>query len=248
MGCRREGLHAPIQERALGYGSFLGNHAVSYNQTFPRLVETSTVPQAYSLYTEHSESTDLLLKTPQVGLDTVLALPATSSILKSIIVSCPQVSGMRLTSQITDQPATRPSKGPLAANKKSRQLIISIRAPSNSNETDAALALLQVGYNVADLLGKKSLSSEVRSIGSQDLTLQATRKLQRTRAEVNNDLSSSYEKILKEDAPAEETAEEKRAAKKRAEREKLSEKEQARLKDLEKKRAERKAMKAQQRK
>lgn len=75
--------------------------------------------------------------------------------------------------------------------------------------------------------------------------LQVTRKLVKTRQQVDADLQSSYKKVLAEDAPPEETAEEKRLAKKKAERAGMSEKELKRLDELEKKREMRKLQKKQ---
>ncbi len=72
-----------------------------------------------------------------------------------------------------------------------------------------------------------------------------TRKLVKTRQQVDADLGTSYAKELAEDAPAQETAEEKRLARKRAERAQMSEKELKKLEELEKKREMRKLQKKQ---
>jgi hypothetical protein len=74
---------------------------------------------------------------------------------------------------------------------------------------------------------------------------QVARKLVNTRKTVDLDLDKDYKTRQSEDAPPEETAEEKRAAKKRAERANLSEKELKRLEELDKKREFRKMQKKQ---
>ena len=72
-----------------------------------------------------------------------------------------------------------------------------------------------------------------------------SRKLINTRKTVDLDLEKDYKIRQSEDAPAEETAEEKKAAKKRAERANLSEKERKRVEELDKKREFRKMQKKQ---
>lgn len=72
-----------------------------------------------------------------------------------------------------------------------------------------------------------------------------TRKFALTRKTVENDLNKDYKVRQSEDAPPEETAEEKRAAKKRAERANMSEKELKKAEELDKKREFRKMQKKQ---
>lgn len=72
-----------------------------------------------------------------------------------------------------------------------------------------------------------------------------SRKLVKTRQQVDADLGASYAKEQAEDAPAQETAEEKRLARKKAERAQMSEKELKKLEELEKKREMRKMQKKQ---
>jgi len=74
---------------------------------------------------------------------------------------------------------------------------------------------------------------------------QVSRKLISTRKTVDLDLEKDYKIRQSEDAPVEETAEEKKAAKKRAERANLSEKERKRVEELDKKREFRKMQKKQ---
>lgn len=73
-----------------------------------------------------------------------------------------------------------------------------------------------------------------------------SRKFVNTRKTVDLDLEKDYKTRQAEEAPAEETAEEKRLAKKRAERAQLSEKERKKVEELDKKREMRKMQKKQQ--
>lgn len=78
--------------------------------------------------------------------------------------------------------------------------------------------------------------------------IQVSRKLVKTREQVNVDLGIDYEKYRVDELgelSKEEQAEEKRLAKKKAERAKLSEKELKRVEELEKKREMRKLQKRQ---
>ncbi|WVQ98909.1 hypothetical protein IAU59_006040 [Kwoniella sp. CBS 9459] len=191
-----------------------------WDLTFPKLNESAALPNTHVLFTEHSDVTDALLKTPNVGIAETLADPAAARVLKYLLIS--------------DVSATRPSKGPIPAKLKSRQVILSVSKPSNNAEVEAVQAWLQVALNIADLLSKPTL-----------LKPEVTKKLIKTRQMVDLDLASGYKKELDEDKPVEETAEDRRAARKKAEREKLSEKERKRLDDLEKKREMRKLSKKQ---
>ncbi|KAK4684873.1 PAT complex subunit CCDC47, partial [Tremellales sp. Uapishka_1] len=191
-----------------------------WDLTFPRLVESAAVPITHAVFSEHSEATDALLKTANIGITELLADAPTASVLKYLLV--------------TDVSARRPQKGPLPTQHKRRSIYLSVRKPSTEAQTAAVKAWLQVAMNIADLLAKPNVVKP-----------EVTRKLVKTRQTVDTELGLSYKKALEEDLPAEETAEEKRAAKKRAERAQLSEKEQKRLDDLEKKREMRKAQKKQ---
>lgn len=46
------------------------------------------VPYTHTLYTEHSEINDAVLKTPNVGVTELLANPTAADILKYILVRC----------------------------------------------------------------------------------------------------------------------------------------------------------------
>ncbi|WVR05374.1 hypothetical protein IAU60_002388 [Kwoniella sp. DSM 27419] len=191
-----------------------------WDLTFPRLTESSALPITHVLYTEHSDVTDAILKTPNIGVTDVLADPVAATVLKYFLIS--------------DVPATRPAKGPLPAKLKSRHLTLSVQKPSTAAEAEAVKAWLQVALNVVDLLSKPAL-----------LKPEVSKKLLRTRQTVDVDLASEFKREQDEDKPVEETAEEKRAARKRAERAQLSEKEQKRLEELDKKREMRKMAKKQ---
>lgn len=66
----------------------------------------------------------------------------------------------RLPYQITDQPAKRPSKGPLAEGAKSRHLVLTLRLPAE-NQMQEATPWIQVALNLVDLMGKVSVKPEV---------------------------------------------------------------------------------------
>ncbi|WVQ78559.1 hypothetical protein IAT38_000645 [Cryptococcus sp. DSM 104549] len=190
-----------------------------WDMTFPKLQETSLLPVTHALFTEHSEVTDVLLKTPNVGILDVLADPTAASLLKYLLV--------------TDVPATRPTNGPLSTKSRSRHIILAVGKPSSQAEVEAVVAWLQVALNIADLISKPVLKPEV------------SRKLLKTRQGVDADLAAAYKKEKEEENPPEETAEEKRAAKKRAERALMSDKELKRAEELDRKREMRKMQKKQ---
>lgn len=68
--------------------------------------------------------------------------------------------------QITDQPAKRPAKGPLAEGAKSRHLVLTLRLPSESQMQEAT-PWIQVALNLIDLMGKVSVKPEVRFLKQQ---------------------------------------------------------------------------------
>lgn len=185
--------------------------------------ESSAMPMTHALFAEHNDVTDLLIKTPNVGIADLLAQPAAASVLRYFIV--------------TDQPDVRPTKGPLPASKKARAVVVSLRKPANSEEESAAAAWLQVALNVADLLARPgTIKPEV------------ARKLVRTRADVDASLAKQYKKEQEEDAGETPISEndkraDKRAARKRAERANMSEKELKKAEELERKREMRKLQK-----
>lgn len=186
------------------------------------MLENAAMPITHALFAEHSDVTDLLLKTPNVGITELLAQPAATKILKSFIV--------------TDQPSQRPFKGPLKPEHKARMVTVSLRKPASAADESAAAAWLQVALNVADLLSRPALKAEV------------TRKLLKTRAEVDAGLAAAYKKERDEDAgetpkSADDVRADKRLARKKAERANMSEKEIKKAEDLERKREMRKMQK-----
>lgn len=188
-----------------------------FDLTFPRMHESVAVPVTHALFSEHSDITDALLKTPNVGVSTLLADPVAADILKALIV--------------TDAPANRPRQGPLRPEQRAREVVVLLRKPASSAQEDAAKAWIQVALNIADLLSKPILKPEV------------ARKLAKTRTEVDENLTKAFKKEEEEYGEAEPTAEEKRAARKRAERAQLSEKELKKVEDKQKKRELRKMQK-----
>ncbi|WWD16133.1 hypothetical protein CI109_100558 [Kwoniella shandongensis] len=192
-----------------------------WDLTFPRLTELPVLPITHALFTEHSDCTEALLKTPNVGVAELISDPVAAGVLKSLL--------------ITDVPATRPTRGALPAKSKARHIILSLYKPKNEQQVEAAKAWLQVELNIADLLSKTNV-----------IKPEVSRKLLKTRQTVDEELNKSYKKEVDEDKEPEPTAEEKRAARKRAERAGMSEKEVKKAEELEKKREMRKLQKKQQ--
>lgn len=176
------------------------------------------MPATHALFSEHSDITDAILKTPNVGVTEVLADPTAARILKGLI--------------ITDAPAKRPQNGPLKPEQRAREIYLSVHRPTSQDEADAVNAWIQVALNLADLVTRPNL-----------LKPEVARKLVRTRQELDVSLAKQFKKEQEEDNPPEQTAEEKRAARKRAERSKMSEKDQKRAEELDRKREMRKMQK-----
>lgn len=188
-----------------------------FDLTFPRLHESTAVPVTHALFSEHSDITDALLKTPNVGIADVISDPAAADILKALIV--------------TDAPANRPRRGPLRPEHRAREIVLLLRKPTNAAQVSAASAWIQVALNIADLLSRPIIKPEVQ------------RKLIKTRADVDVNLTKAFKKEEEDYGEAEPTAEEKRAARKRAERAQLSEKELKKIEEKQKKREIRKLQK-----
>ncbi|BEI81748.1 hypothetical protein CcaverHIS002_0209080 [Cutaneotrichosporon cavernicola] len=189
-----------------------------FDLTFPRMHESTAVPTTHALFSEHSDITDAILKTPNVGVAEVLADRTAARILKALI--------------ITDAPTKRPQNGPLKPEQRAREIYLSVRKPTTQAESDAVNAWIQVALNLADLVTRPTM-----------VKAEVTRKLVRTRQELDESLAKQFKKEQEEDNPPEQTAEEKRAARKRAERAKLSEKDQKRADELDRKREMRKMQK-----
>ena len=135
---------------------------------------------------------------------------------------------------MSDQPAIKPRRGAQTTREKSRAVVLSVYKPRSAAAQSAVIAWTQVALNIADLLGKPGVVKP-----------EVTRKLQRTRQQVDTDLSAEYKKLVAQDKPAELTAEEKRAEKKRLERAAMTEQELKKREELEKKREMRKQQKKQ---
>lgn len=131
---------------------------------------------------------------------------------------------------ISDVSDRKPTKGPLSAERRARQIWVALHTPSNSTEEAVVNAWNQVALNVADFLGKNPIKPEI------------TRKLIKTRLEVDNALAKQYRKEQEEDGEVE-SAEDKRLAKKKAARAGLSEKELKKIEEKERKREIRKLQK-----
>ncbi|WWC89776.1 uncharacterized protein L201_004702 [Kwoniella dendrophila CBS 6074] len=197
-----------------------------WDLTFAKLNDSAPgIPITHALFTEHVEITDILLKTPNIGISEVLNDKNAASVLKYLLIS--------------DVTGTRPSKGALSSKAKSRHIILSVCKPTNQAQIEGIKSWIQVVFNIIDLIGNK------QSTQSQLLKPEISKKLIKTRQQVDIDLSLDYKKEQDEYKEPEETIEDRRAAKKRAEREKLSEKELKKLQDLEKKRELRKLQKRQ---
>ncbi|SPO22082.1 uncharacterized protein UTRI_02084_B [Ustilago trichophora] len=126
---------------------------------------------------------------------------------------------------LTDQPFTRPTRGPIPAEKRERLLILTLQVPKSRTDALKAVELLQFGCNLVDALDKGVI--KVRN--------ETLNKLRKTRAQVDKELQ---EEATKEQREAEQEAKEE--AKRKAEKEKfdkLSPAEQAKRKEVERKRA-----------
>ncbi|EIW70044.1 hypothetical protein TREMEDRAFT_68451 [Tremella mesenterica DSM 1558] len=192
-----------------------------YDLTFPRLVESApNIPITHVLFNEHSDCSDILLKTPNVGITELINDPVSAKVLKYLL--------------ITDVSALKPQRGALPTKVKSRQVVLSVYKPSSKAQYAAVAGWVQVALNIADLLSKPNL-----------VKAEVTRKLLRTRQQVDSELTAEYKRALSENTVPQETVDEKRAAKKKAERASMTEKELKRVEELEKKREQRKQQKKQ---
>jgi hypothetical protein len=60
-------------------------------QTFARLHDLASIPITHALFAEHSDVTDVILKTPNVGFSELLSNPKANAVLKYFLV-CPHRS------------------------------------------------------------------------------------------------------------------------------------------------------------
>ncbi|KAL7424197.1 hypothetical protein Q5752_001783 [Cryptotrichosporon argae] len=221
LGRADRGLQEPLGVWAvIDKSAMVATREKRWDLTFARLQENAKIPMTHALFAEHSDLTDVYLKTANVGVAELLANPVAASVLRYLIV--------------TDVSATRPERGPLRAQDRSREVVLSTITPSESEQAAAVNAWAQVALNIADLVAKPNL-----------LKPDVSRKFVKTRQTVDAELAASHKKVLADDAIPEETAEDKRAARKRAERAAMSEKELKKAEELERKREARKQAKKQ---
>ncbi|WWC69249.1 uncharacterized protein I206_103186 [Kwoniella pini CBS 10737] len=196
-----------------------------WDLTFAKLNDSASgFPITHALFTEHVEITELLLKTPNIGISEILNNKEAVSVLKYLLIS--------------DIPQNRPSKGSLNSKSKSRHIILSFYKPNSKIQEESIKLWIQITLNIIDLIGNGNKKENL-------IKPEILKKLIKTRQLVDEDLNKSYKKEQEEDKEPEETPEEKRQARKKLEREKLSEKERKKLEDLEKKRELRKLQKKQ---
>lgn len=195
-----------------------------FDLTFTKVVDgdqavtSRDLSAKWAIMSESPDLTDQFLGEPEsrgqnqrtkIGIPDVLATPA-GDLLQSLI--------------LTDQPAERPTAGPIAVDKRSRKLIITFNIPRSAAETEASLGLIRLGANIVDAIEKGSIRPRQETFA----------KLRKTRADVDKEL---HEEATKEQREAEEEA--RQEAKRKAEKEKLdklSPAEQAKRKEIEKKR------------
>ncbi|PWN41569.1 hypothetical protein IE81DRAFT_324426 [Ceraceosorus guamensis] len=207
------------------------SRAGRFDLTFTKLAgdaETSArkLDERFVVLSETSDLSDSLLgeqgakgdaHRDKVGLQIAINGPA-KDLLESLI--------------LTDLPHERPWNGPVPVEKRTRSLVLTLRAPHNITEARASLALVEAACNLLDAM----------ELGAARLSALTLTKLRKTRAELDKEL---LDESLKEQREAEKEAREEAKRKADAEKfSKLSEKEQAKRKELEKKRAQRKAGKS----
>lgn len=182
-------------------------------------VTSRGLSKQWAIMSEAAELTDGFLGEPdqkgvaqraKLGLVDVLAGQA-GNLLDSLV--------------LTDQPAERPTNGPIPADKRQRLLILTLQAPKTRADAQKATELLQLGCNLVDALEH----------GVVKLRNETLAKLRKTRAQVDKEL---LDEATKEQREAEQEARE--DAKRKAEKakfDKLSPAEQAKRKEVERKRA-----------
>jgi hypothetical protein len=60
---------------------------VADDQTFARLHDLASIPITHALFAEHSDVTDVIMKTPLVGFSELLSNPKANAVLKYFLVS-----------------------------------------------------------------------------------------------------------------------------------------------------------------
>lgn len=121
--------------------------------------ENASVPVTHALFTEHSDCTDIVMKTPNVGVSELLSNAAAAGVLKYLLVrdhsTEPRVQLRQV--QVTDVLPKRPTTGPLPESRKTREIALSVHCPRNDTQVQGVQAWLQVALNLADLLGRPNL-------------------------------------------------------------------------------------------
>jgi len=63
------------------------NECLADIQTFARLHDLASIPITHALFAEHSDVTDVIMKTPLVGFSELLSNPKANAVLKYFLVS-----------------------------------------------------------------------------------------------------------------------------------------------------------------
>ncbi|GHJ86887.1 hypothetical protein NliqN6_3289 [Naganishia liquefaciens] len=192
-------------------GVLAGIRKKRWDVGFTKTFESPVVPNTHMVLAETLDSLEYFINANNTGLIEALKNPQTAKWFKSLV--------------ITDQPARRPAKGPLAEAVKSRHLVLTLRLPTE-RQMQEATPWIQVALNLIDLMGKVPVKPET------------TRKLRKIRADVDAELTKEYQREVAEETG--ETEEEKRLAKRRAEEKRralLSPEEQKRLEEKDRKKA-----------
>lgn len=213
-----------------------------YDLTFAKLLDaenastTRGLDNQWAILSETGELTDSWLGQPgergqatrdKLGIQQVLNTPQALHALEALVV--------------TDQPRSKPTKGPLVLEDRARQIILTLRIPRTAAEAAAQLPLLELALNLADAVGIATNSSPAAATGPLRLRPELLTKLRKTRREVDAQLE---EEASREEREAEQEALQEAKAKAEAERFKnLSPAEQAKRKEVERKRALRKGQK-----
>lgn len=210
-----------------------------YDLSFAKLLDAPDASTSrgldnqWAILSETGELTDSWLGAPgehgasvrsKLGIQQVLNTPEAEKLVQSIV--------------ITDQPRTRPTKGPLLTEDRPRQIVLTFKMPASTAEAKAQLAFLELALNLADAVGLAELGNVA---GPLRLRPELLNKLRKIRHEVDAALERE---ATREEREAEEEALKEAKAKVEAERFKnLSPAEQAKRKEVERKRALRKGQK-----
>ncbi|KAG8950931.1 hypothetical protein FRC04_006995 [Tulasnella sp. 424] len=185
---------------------------------FTKTTDSSLLPANACLMSEHTDVTELVLKSPAgTKLISRLADPTINRYFRSFVIS--------------DQPEKRPVTGPIPASKKERRVILSLTLPRKS-ESGVTIPLVQAVFDLIDWLDTKPTFKDEH----------ITRKLIKARTELDATLTKEFAEPTEEEKEAAEEA--KRAAKRKAEEEKyagMTVEQQRKYEEKERKKALRKA-------